>query len=165
MGFQTLMDRRSYLSLLAGLGSSVALFSVVFALAFAKLLTQGEGRILYLLGFAVAACVGSYLARHALRGLMDLRTPPEHSSPAPRSPFAGQVMLLARSTKGRLSASEVAAATSLSVAESHRVLRSLVKEGAADIWITDEGGVVYVFPELFEGFKETARSPLAHPLD
>lgn len=161
------MDQRSYLSLAAGLGSSVAFLSAVFALAFlAKLLTQGELRALYLLGFTAAAWLGGVTARYAFRALAeseDLAEPP--LVPKPRASVIGQIMLLARSAKGRLSASEVAAATNLSVAESHQVLRGLIKEGVADIWINDAGGLVYVFPELLEDFKETAKSPFASNSD
>ena len=157
------MDPRSYLSLLAASGLSAALFSAVFVLAFlAKLLTQGKLNPLYLLGFALAAWVGLYLARYALRACFTLseNSPEEVPKPKARPSVTGQIMLLARATKGRLSASEVAAATHLSVEESHRALKTLVKSGIADIWLNDAGGVVYVFPELFEDFKETARSPL-----
>ena len=157
------MDQRSYLSLAAGLGSSVAFLSAAFALAFlAKLLTQGELRILYLLGFTAAAWLGGFVARYAFRALGEPESPEDRpTSPKPRASVMGQIMLLARSAKGRLSASEVAAATNLSVAESHQVLKGLIEEGVADIWINDAGGLVYVFPELLEDFKETAKSPFA----
>ena len=154
------MDPRSYLSLLAASGLSVALFSAVFVLAFlAKLLTQGKLNALYLLGFTVTAWVAWSLTRYALQALIGSEDSPTALPKAHRS-VTGQIMLLARAAKGRLSASEVAAATHLSVEESHRALKTLVKSGIADIWLNDAGGVVYVFPELFEDFKETARSPL-----
>ncbi len=161
------MDKRSYLSLLAASGLSLALFSMVFVLAFlAKAFTQGKLNVLYLLGFTVAAWVGVYVTRYALRAFAGLTTELAESgvievpAPKPRASLVGQIMLLARASKGRLSASEVAAATHLSVNESHQMLRTLVKQGIADIWLNNAGGVVYVFPELFEDFKETARSPL-----
>ncbi len=161
------MDRKSYLSLIAGSGLSAALFSSVFALALlTKALTQGELRVLYLFGFVAAAWASGLVTRYTLRALADEPPAKEHPDPRPSSSVKGHVMLLARSAKGRLSASEVAAATKLSVAESHQVLKGLIKEGVADIWITDSGGVVYVFPELLEDFKEGARSPLTgHPLE
>ena len=156
------MDRKSYLSLIAGSGLSAALFSSVFALALlTKTLTQGELRVLYLFGFVAAAWAGGLVTRYALRTLAAEPPVEERPDPKPSSPAKGHVMLLARSAKGRLSASEVAAATKLSVAESHQVLKGLIKEGVADIWITDSGGVVYVFPELLEDFKESAKSPFA----
>jgi uncharacterized protein (DUF1501 family) len=163
MGFQTPMDKRSYLSLAVGLGMSVALFSSVFVLAFvAKLLTRGQLDILSLLGFAGVGWVGGYGARYALRATVRLADEAEERPLAlkPRAALEGQIMLLARAAKGVVSAAEVAAATQLSADESHQALRALVKQGTAEIWVTDEGGLVYAFPELLEGFKEGARSPL-----
>lgn len=158
------MDRRSYLSLLAGLGFSSTLFSAVLTSTFvAKLLTQGHVNILYLFGFAAATWGAGYLTYYALHAAARSEAPPK-PEPVRRAPINSpkrQIMLLAQATKGRLSASEVAAATRLSLDESRYELESLVREGVAEIWLTDEGGFVYVFPELFAGFKDNAKNPLS----
>ena len=57
---------------------------------------------------------------------------------------------------------EVAAATGLTVAVSREVLEELIREGVAELWINDDGGYVYAFPELFRDFKDSAKSPLSH---
>ena len=75
------MDKRSYLSLLAASGLSLALFSMVFVLAFlAKAFTQGKLNVLYLLGFTVAAWVGVYVTRYALRAFAVLAAEPIENS-------------------------------------------------------------------------------------
>ncbi len=51
--------------------------------------------------------------------------------------------------------------THLTLHESHQALRGLVKQGVAEVWVTDEGGIVYVFPELFAGYKDGASGPFA----
>ena len=159
------MDKRSYLSLLAGFGSSAAIFSSAFVLVFVvKLFSQGRTSILYLLGFALAAIAGWASARYALQAAARLEpaVPAGRSTPPkPRAPLPGQVMLLARAAEGRLSATEVAAATGLTVDASREVLEELIREGVAELWLNDDGGYVYVFPELFKGFKNGAKSPLA----
>lgn len=158
------MDRRSYLSLLAGLGLSAGFFSAVFALALvAKLLTQGRLRLLPLLAFTLIAWAGLRLARYALRAAAEVRDrrPEPRPVPEPSGSSAGQVMLLARAAKGRLSATEVAVATGLTVDASRDVLEALIREGVAELWLNDDGGFVYAFPELLEGFKDGAKSPLA----
>ena len=71
-------------------------------------------------------------------------------------------MLLARAAKGRLNAYEVAAATQLNVDQSHQELEELVKRDVTELWVTDEGGIVYVFPEFFEGVKDSAKNPLSY---
>lgn len=158
------MDKRSYFSLLAGLGFSLGLFSLAFTLAFiAQLLTQGQTRPLYLLAFATISYIGWLLTRYAFRAAhtLDIETPAaQPASPRFRPSLEEQILLLARAAKGRLSASEVAAVTHLGLDESHNELKKLVKVGVAEMWVTDEGGFVYVFPEFFAGFKESARDPL-----
>ena len=159
------MDKRSYLSLLAGFGFSAALFSSVFALALvAKLFSQGRTNVLYLFGFALAAVAAWALARYAFLAAARLEPPvpaTRSAPPKPRAPLPGQVMLLARAAGGRLSATEVAAATGLTVDVSREVLEELIREGVAELWLNDDGGYVYAFPELFRDFKDGAKSPLA----
>ena len=159
------MDKRSYLSLLVGFGFSAAVFSSAFALALvAKLFSQGRTNVLYLLGFALTAAAAWALARYAFLAAARLEPPvpaTRSAPPKPRSPLPGQVMLLARAAGGRLSATEVAAATGLTVDVSREVLEELIREGVAELWLNDDGGYVYAFPELFRDFKDGAKSPLA----
>ena len=158
------LDKRSYLSLLAGLGGSLLLFSAVFALALvAKLLTQGTSNGFYLAGFGAVGYAAWRLTKYALRTAAELvePEPPIHTTPKGQVRLESQVMQLAQAAKGRLSASDVAAGTHLGITESHRLLKALVKKGVAEVWVTDNGGLVYVFPEFFAGFKEGANDPFA----
>ena len=161
--FDKQLDKRSYLSLLAGLGGSTLFFSAVFSLALVvKLLTRGTPNGLYLAGFGAVGYAAWRLTKYALRAAAELAEPDPPPDVTPKQQkLHGQVMQLAQAAKGRLSASDVAAATHLGITESHRLLKTLVKKGVAEVWVTDDGGLVYVFPEFFAGFKEGASDPFA----
>ena len=156
------LDKRSYLSLLAGLGGSTLLFSAVFMLALvAKLLTKGTPNGLYLAGFGAVGYAAWRLTKYAVRTAAALAEPAPSVTPQQQK-LRGQVMQLAQAAGGRLSASDVAAGTHLGITESHRLLKALVKQGVAEVWVRDDGGLVYVFPEFFAGFKEGASDPFAN---
>lgn len=156
------MDKRSYLSLLTGFGLSAALFSSAFALTLlVKLFAAGRTNLLYLLGFSLAAAAAWSLTRYALNAVTQIVAEVPVRRARPQASAEQQVMLLARAAKGRLSAAEVAAATGLTADASHEVLEGLIRAGVAELWLSEGGGFVYAFPELLEGFKDGAKSPLA----
>lgn len=59
-----------------------------------------------------------------------------------------QVLQLAADKSGRITAEEVALVTNLSVEEGRKILDALCLQGAAQMYVTAEGVMEYVFPDL-----------------
>lgn len=59
-----------------------------------------------------------------------------------------RVLRLARDRGGRLTVTETAADTGMTVAEAEEILRTLVDHGYVEMQVTDSGMMVYRFPEL-----------------
>lgn len=89
---------------------------------------------------------------------------PEYRAPAPtptptekrrrsrRKPRAGvlelEILALAEQREGVVAAARVALASSVSVEEARRALEKLVESRDAELRVTRDGGLVYVFPEF-----------------
>lgn len=152
------MEKRSYLSLLSGVGFSLLMMSALFVISFLlKFLTTGHLHLFYMLLFAGAGYAGYYLIKLTFPwNLKDAAAKPKDFTK-----LRQQVLLLAQAQKGRVAVSEVAKLTGLSLNESTTLLKDLVREGLAEVWVTEQGGLVYVFKEFFPDYKESAQDPFA----
>ncbi|MDH5682437.1 MAG: hypothetical protein OEZ36_12680 [Spirochaetota bacterium] len=83
-----------------------------------------------------------------------------------------QILKLAKAKYGRLTVSEVALGTSLSLEEADAALKQFVIGGYANMEVTDEGAIVYDFPGIKHttshtktdsGFSQGLHPPMAQP--
>ena len=72
------------------------------------------------------------------------------------------LLKVANSMQGRLTATELALQSDLSIKESQLALDLLLKRGIAETWPSNDGRLIYVFPEFANrGDRFTAKDPLA----
>ena len=71
-----------------------------------------------------------------------------------------RVLRLAAHKNGRLTVEEVAMECRVPVDQAKALLDALVLQGTANNWVTDSGGMVYVFQGLLEDDKDTAEDPM-----
>ncbi len=72
----------------------------------------------------------------------------------------GEIIRLAQRKKGRLTVTEVAAATSLTLEEAEKILQEMVTRGYVGLKVTNSGILVYEFYEITRGDKDSAKGIL-----
>ena len=93
------------------------------------------------------------MARRTLKG----KPPAKQIAPAVKEQ---QILALAAGMGGRITVSEVALRSGLSIDESQIELDQMVTKGVAEIFITDDGAQVYHFAGLLtESEREAAQDP------
>lgn len=140
-------------TLLGILGVVVALFSALFVVgAIFNLLSPDPagglgGQIFALIFFLVPGLLGAYLAWQNLR--------PRPTRPRLTERDREQLVLdLADAQGGRVTVAQVAARCDLGIDEAKAVLDRMAVHGVADLQVTDEGGLVYVFRGLGLGEQQ-----------
>jgi hypothetical protein len=136
--------------LLGVLGVGIAIFSTFFVMfAIGDLVTGGDGKttkgvLLGLLGFfAGTGLVGVKLMMMGFRS--DTKRVPQEPE-LTEFEKEQRILAFAGSKAGHVTPTEVALNCRLSLKESEVTLNRLVKQGAAEVQITDDGVMVYTFP-------------------
>ena len=125
--------------LLKMLGYGVALFSAYCIVVFAAILFDGEedeaGSTIAAIAFFVGTmALGTYMVRASRRHKNEKREQ--------------QILQLAADKGGRITAEEVAMPSELSVEECRKMLDGLCLQGAAQLQVTAEGVMEYLFSGL-----------------
>ena len=104
--------------------------------------------------FAGTAAAGGWVARRTLQN----KPPPKQIAPAIKEQ---QILALAAGMGGRITVSEVALRSGLSIDESRVELDKMVNKGVAEIFVTDDGAQVYHFAGLLtESERGAAQDPM-----
>lgn len=72
----------------------------------------------------------------------------------------GEIIRLAQRKKGKLTVTEVAAGTSLTLEEAEKILQEMVSRGYVGLKVTNSGILVYEFYEITHGDKDSAKGIL-----
>lgn len=99
--------------------------------------------------FAVIGWLGYRLARNS-----QTRSRPAGPTPEQR------ILALAKQNKGRITLAEVVLGTGLGADEAREHLREMVRDGMAELHVSDGGDEVYAFAGFMPETKQTARDPL-----
>jgi hypothetical protein len=170
---------------MGGVGAVVALFGVLlFAIFITTFLTGGNARMGLGTSAGLSIFFGGVTVSGAYLWWQMLGSGPAHSSAAqpgtgsagapglpagrqsvsaPAAPLASsveherRVLQLAESEHGRVTIPEVATHCAMTIEESKHELHQLVLQGVAEIYVTDSGVPVYVFPG-FMSDEEKARA-------
>lgn len=121
------------------LGYGTAIFSACFILIFTSILFDEEegdtsGTIAAMAIFTGTLAVGAYMVRVSHRQRDEKREK--------------QILQLAADKSGRVTAEEVAMLSNLNVETSRKILDDLYLQGAAQLQVTAEGVIEYVFSGL-----------------
>ena|SRR5690554_2350199 len=133
-------------------------FSALMFLVFAFQITDPEHWVLYsalALLFALTTVGGGIYSTRFVRGLFVGREmgaeQEEH-----------RILSLASHKGGKLTVEEVSIHCHIPVDRSKRILDEMVRKSTADTWVSEGGGLVYVFQGLLDTEdKDTAEDPFA----
>jgi hypothetical protein len=137
--------------LLKVIGYFIIIFSITFLLVYIGMLLDGDddpGVIIGLIALHTGTGLfGGYLLKIANRRQLE-----------------GQekmVLRIAAARGGKVTPEEVAMETSLTVEDAQKLLEKLCTQGAGQLQVTDQGGLVYTFSGLLsESERDSAQSPL-----
>ena len=133
------------------LGIVIALASLAIAGgAFANLLTEGRSEA----GANLAALVIMLAATFAGGMLAWANLHPRRTEAADGPDLEHRILALAHDTDGRLTIPEVALRCRASLAESKETLSRMVRAGIANVELTDQGDMVYVFTSFLPSSDE-----------
>ncbi|MBT4502483.1 MAG: hypothetical protein HOC74_32420 [Gemmatimonadetes bacterium] len=137
--------------LLKVIGYFIIIFSLTFLLVYISMLIGGDddrGVIIGLIALLTGTGLfGGYLIKIANRRQLE-----------------GQekmVLRIAAARGGKVTPEEVAMETSLTVNDAQKLLEELCTQGAGQLQVTDQGGLIYTFSGLLsETERDSAQSPL-----
>ena len=137
--------------LLKIVGYFLILFCITFLLVYIGMLIEGDedhGVIIALMVLLTGTgLLGAYLIKIANRRQIEGREK--------------LVLRIAAARGGKVTPEEVAMETSLTVEDAQKLLEELCTQGAGQLQVTDQGGLVYVFSGLLsEAERDSAQSPL-----